>query len=323
MTVGNLIKLKNDIIGAQSELSLENDIRQKINLLENIASQNQSDNYTDLINKCIFMLNELSANSLIIDTFIENIVDKIENDVNLIAEQNVQNQANEESLIHNHLSTNEALENIICSRISSYSDWRFPGLQLHCRYYRPQNKNYPVPINFASPQIRINHMVANDPLYLLGSDIDHLKEIISSYNNLYQNRLRLYEVKERNLSVLPYSQFGFILCWDFLNYLSIQTVRWYLNECIKLLRPGGVLMFSYNNGELTESAKIYDTGRAAWATEKHIRSMVSEIGYNILRSENHPTNDNEDTWVSWYEVQKSGELKTVRLCQAKGQVLTK
>ena len=82
-------------------------------------------------------------------------------------------------------------------------------------------------------------------------------------------------------------------------------------------------MFSYNNSDIESSAKMVDQGRAAWATAQIVQKIIETIGFNIIRSENHPTRDNEDTWVSWYEVQKPGELKTVRLNQAIGAVLTK
>lgn len=323
MQIADLVKFRNDMIESQKDLSLENSIVEIVNLIQNISTRNETKNYQSDIDRYIVVLKDLSDKNQNFLTLINQTIEKIENDINAIVQQQTVDSKNEELLRPNNLSTNQSLEQIICSRISSYSDWRFPGLQLHCRYFRPENKKYPVPDNFANPATRINSMVANDPLYLVGTDIFHLKEIISSYAPIYQNRLRLYEIKERNLSQLPYAQFGFILCWDFLNYLPIQAIKWYLNECIKLLRPGGVLMFSYNNGDLLSSAKMYDSGRAGWSTFKIIQTMVTEIGFVTLRFENLPTDDNENTFVSWLEVQKPGNLNTVRLNQAIGTVLTK
>ena len=92
---------------------------------------------------------------------------------------------------------------------------------------------------------------------------------------------------------------------------------------IALLRPGGVLLFSYTNGNIETSARLVDQQRCCWATDVIIKKMITGLGFEILEFQDLATNDNEDTWVSWYEVQKPGELKTVRLNQAMGAVLTK
>lgn len=323
MKVSELVKFKNDLIEIQQQLSIDDVITEKIRLVENIRCRHEIKDYDQDIDQYLASYRELSSHTNHVYQLFDTSIKKIDDDIAAYVEHHTRSTDNQELDIHQHLSTSDDLEKIICPRISSYSDWRFPGLQLHCRYFRPEHSMYPVPDKFANPTFRINSMVANDPLYLVGNDIHHLKEITSVYNNLYQNRLRLYEIKQRNLSALPYAQFGFILCWDFLNYLPIETVKWYLNECIRLLRPGGTLMFSYNNGDIVSSARLFDEGRAAWATSKSIENIIKEIGFEIIRFEDHPTNDNEDTWVSWVEVKKSGALTTVRLNQAMGAVLVK
>lgn len=322
MTIKDLVKFKNDLLNTQQKLMLDEVISEKIKIIDDLCSRHEIKDYNQDTDQCISVYKGLSSQNENIITLVNNLIKKVEDDIILQVNKTVLISDNELAL-PGFLSTSDNIEKIICPRISSYSNWKFPGLQLHCRYFRPENNNYPGPDTFANPIYRINSMVANDPLYLVSSDKDHLKEIITYYNPIYQNRLRLYEIKQRNLNQLPYAQFGFILCWDFLNYLSIKTVEWYLNECIKLLRPGGVLMFSYNNSDIESSAKMVDQGRAAWATAQIVQKIIETIGFNIIRSENHPTRDNEDTWVSWYEVQKPGELKTVRLNQAIGAVLTK
>jgi len=322
MQVKDLVKFKNDLLNTRQKLMLDEIILEKIKIIDDLCSRHEIKDYNQDTDQCISVYRGLSSQNENIITLVDNLIKKVEDDIILQVNKTVLISDNELDL-PGHLSTSDNIEKIICTRISSYSNWKFPGLQLHCRYFRPENNNYPVPKTFANPKHRINSMVSNDPLYLVSIDKAHLKEIITYYNPVYQNRLRLYEIKQRNLNQLPYAQFGFILCWDFLNYLPIETAKWYLNECIRLLRPGGVLMFSYNNGDIVSSAKLFDDRRAEWATQKLIENIVKEIGFEIIRNENYPTNDNEDTWVSWFEVKKSGELTTVRLNQAMGKVLVK
>jgi hypothetical protein len=329
MNVKDLVKFKNDLLNTRQKLLLDEVISEKIKIIDDFCCRHEITDYTQDTDQCISIYKGLSSHNKDIITLVDNLIKKVEDDIILQVNKTV-SIGEDERHLSNYLATSDSIEQIICTRISSYSNWKFPGLQLHCRYFRPESKNYQGPNTFSNPTHRINSMVACDPLYLVSTDKEHLNEIISYHNPIYRNRLRLYEItmrslflQGRNLSQLPYAQFGFILCWDFLNYLSIKTVEWYLNECIRLLRPGGSLMFSYNNGDIESSAKLFDQGRAAWATAQIIQKMIEEIGFDIIRSENHSTNDNEDTWVSWYEVKKPGELKTVRLNQAIGVVLTK
>jgi predicted TPR repeat methyltransferase len=166
-------------------------------------------------------------------------------------------------------------------------------------------------------------MVANDPLYLVTNDIHHLKEITSVYSDVYQKRLRVYEIHNQNFSTLPHAQFGFILCWDFLNYLPIDVIKWYLESVMALLRPGGVFMFSYNNADIETSARLVDQKRACWATDSVIKKLATDAGFEIINFSDLAINDNENTWVSWAEIKKTGELRTVKVSQAMGQVLSK
>jgi hypothetical protein len=250
---------------------------------------------------------------------IKNTIQKIDNDIGIKVQSELDESKFTEDSTHQLLSTNREIEKIIQFRIGGYSDWHFPGLQLHCRY----NRSTPIPDNFVAPTDRINSMVANDPLYLVGSDINELNERINRYPNAYQQRVRLYEVKKRDLSVLPHAQFGFILCWDFLNYLPLSAIEWYLKSMIALLRPGGVLLFSYTNGNIETSASFVDQRRCCWATNVLIEKMVTDLGFEILGFQDLATNDNENTWVSWVEVKKPGNLTSVKKSQAMGQVLTK
>ena len=56
------------------------------------------------------------------------------------------------------------------------------------------------------------------------------------------------------MSELPQNQMGFVFCWNFLNYCSLDTIKEYLKEVKNVLRPGGIFMFSYNDGDRSGGA---------------------------------------------------------------------
>jgi cyclopropane fatty-acyl-phospholipid synthase-like methyltransferase len=99
-------------------------------------------------------------------------------------------------------------------------------------------------------------MVANDPLYLIGPIIETLQESLQSFPEIYQQRVRLYELNDkRDLSTLPQAQFNLIFCWDFFNHLSVDVIDLYLQQMIRLLRPGGTLLFTGENNFIKPLAR--------------------------------------------------------------------
>jgi hypothetical protein len=318
-TLAELVKFKNDLRDTIDNLSLESEVLEKTRLVDTIKCRHEiTDYYQDLEQYVQSYQTLLAKNNDIIVT-IKNTIEKIDNDINTKVQSELDESKFTEESIHQILSTNQEIEKIIQLRIGGYSNWRFPGLQLHCRY----NRITPMPDNFVNPKDRIGPMVANDPLYLVGSNLEILTETIANYPESYQQRVRLYEVKKRDFSILPHAQFGFILCWDFLNYLPVGVIEWYLKSILALLRPGGVLLFSYTNGNIETSASFVDQRRYCWATDAIIKKMVVDLGFDIINFTDLATNDNELTWVSWAEVKKPGNLTSVKKSQSMGQVLSK
>jgi len=317
-TLSQLVKLRNDLESTLIKLSLVDHITEKINIINSVKIKNNINDY----NQDIFEFNSRyeklihDSNSIIKD--IEVAIEKINNDID-----NSAKKVFNTPVFNQLLPTNTDIESILKLRISKYSDWKFPGLQI-CRYiskndWRAQANQQ----EFANGKDQIDCMLACDPLYLLGYDIKALEDIISPFPEVYRKRLRLYELKNKNLNVIPQNQFSFILCWDFLNYLPIDDVNFYLKELIKVLRPGGVLFFSYNNCDIENSAESAEKSKACWATKRQIKNIVLNLEYEIIKFEDMAVNDLLNSYVSWAEIRKPGELKTVRAHQAIAQILTK
>jgi len=219
-----------------------------------------------------------------------------------------------------NLPSTKEFEELLSLKISSYCEWRFPGLMM-CRYMDRENiEKIDVRQTYSDIRDQINSMVASDPLYLLGG-VDQHKAYIDHFPEVYQSRLRLYN--NIDFSRMPHAQFGFVLCWDYLNYLHEGEIEFYLTNIIKLLRPGGTVIFSYNNCEYLESANLVETNRAAWSTESDIILLLERIGYTVSKTNNYPLGDVENTVISFIEARKPGELSTVKLSQAMGEIVQK
>ena len=201
------------------------------------------------------------------------------------------------------LLLSDELVNIIESKVGKYCDFRFPALCIN-----PRTKKW------------IDCMVASDPLYLSHSMIHIVEEIIIPYNTIYKNRLRLYEIQDRDFAILPQAQFGFIFCWDYLNYLSIQKVETYIRQAWSLLRPGGSFMFSYSNCDLLGTCLQVENKACAFANARLIKKLCDEIGFEICELHDVETGDAFRTHVSWAELKKPGVLESIRKQQALGKI---
>ena len=186
-----------------------------------------------------------------------------------------------------------------------YTDWQYPTLEIG-----PGNGEW------------TDHLVAGDPLYIVDIHKEFLNSTVSKFTGVYQRRIRPYLIKSNNnpaerfvdLSILPTNQFGFIFSWNVFNYFPLRETQTYLEESFKLLRPGGVMMFSYNNCDNVTCAGLFENGMRSWMTEKLLIDTCKNTGFDIISS----VTENE---VNWVEIVKPGKLQTVKAHQVLGRIL--
>jgi hypothetical protein len=109
----------------------------------------------------------------------------------------------------------------------------------------------------------------------------------------------------------------------FFNFADITVIRSYLSSLIKLLRPGGTLMFSYNNCDLVESANLAESGYMTFVPKRKLNELCIELGYDIVQHYDLKNSDHQIKYISWIEIKKPGELSTIKRAQAMGKILSK
>lgn len=189
-------------------------------------------------------------------------------------------------------------------KIRSYTDWHYPTLEIG-----PGDGQW------------TEHLIAADPLYIVDVHQEFLDSTVSKFNSVYQNRIRKYLLKSHtgpeafDLSQLPENQFGFIFSWNVFNYFPLTETTAMLKESFKLLKPGGSMMFSFNNCDIPQCAEFAEVGFMSWMTSGLLQKTVSDIGYEIIN-----VRQIEET-VNWIEIRKPGTLKTVKAHQALGKII--
>ena len=306
----DLVKLRNTLVDKMDSLNLSSDIQDKIQILNSIVDQNKTGDDIDLIENFKDDFNRLVIENQKIINSLNTTVNIINQDIDNYALELFDNDAYQEKFREENISqtaySSPEIENWVVSKITQYSDWHYPALQIN-----PRSKKW------------IDSMVASDPLYLTHSNIAIVKDMIKEYPELYQNRLRLYEIVDRNFSKLPLAQFGFVLCWDNFNHLSLDKIETYIREVWKLLRPGGSFIFNYNNCDVEGPTYRAECHAGSYASASWLTKLLNAIGYEITAWHDDETGDAFNTHISWVEIKKPGDLETVKAAQAMAQIIVK
>jgi len=302
----DLVKFRNYLIDNLDKLKLS--IQDKIDLVNKTKKifPEHSDYLNGKINDYLTVgiqskkiLDEIDANIYQLNIEIDNTADL------MFDNEEYRDQFSENHIFRN-LTLSIELQSWVESKITRHSDWHYPALQI-----TPICKKW------------IDLMVTADPLYLTHISIPAIMDLIKEYPELYQRRLRIYAIEDRNFSILPQEQFSFVLCWDMFNYLSADKIEQYLKEVFRLLRPGGHFVFSYNNCDLEGPALAAELQAASFVTARWLVKLCDKIGYEINELHDVETGDAFTTHVSWVEIKKPGNLSTVKAAQALAQIIPK
>lgn len=190
------------------------------------------------------------------------------------------------------------VKSVVTQRILLHTDWKYPALEIGCRDGE-----------------WTKHLVAADPLYIVDRHREFLTSAAEQFPEEYQRRLRAYYLDKHNLLMLPRNQFGFIFSWSYFNYVGMDTIKQYLQQMFLLLRPGGVCMFSYNNGETPVGASLAENLFQAYMPRSILESLAQSLGFEIYQA------TDLDGGTSWIELKKPGVLNTIKTHQVLGEIL--
>ena len=186
--------------------------------------------------------------------------------------------------------TKEYLE----TRIDHYARWDQSGLQI-C----PSHGD-------------LTHtLVSLDPLYLIDFSDALIKPVRDQFKEQYRNRLRSYQMPKFNkqqplFSRLPQQQFGFILAYNFFDNMPISVIQATLKECYELLKPGGTMLFTFNDCDLPHNILLVEQGWKYYTPGRLVRHYLENTGFTVLK------HFKETYGMAWFEVEKPGQLDSIK-----------
>lgn len=312
--ITDLTAIRDRLIAIFDDLDLSADITRRADLLNSVRKLNKVHSYNDQLVELVKSYDEVSSQNRLVLDKISEFLKTVEYDLAHVGEtafnSEQQDRLFDEAKLVQNTVVDDHVYQLIKDRIGNHTNWRYPGLIVN-----PRSKRW------------IDLMVSCDPLYLSREStietIPTLDSLISTYPEIYQRRLRLYTHQDRKFASLPQEQFGTVMVWDFFNFLSLNKIEQYMAEIFKLLRPGGVVVFSYTNVDDLDSTILVDQFTASYNSRVHMTAMAERIGYEIIQFEDQSNDNTIFKTISWGEFKKPGTLKTNKAHQVLAEIMAK
>ena len=193
-------------------------------------------------------------------------------------------------------------ETLYISRVMRYSDWHHAGMIIH-----PGREPF------------MQHMVGNDPLYIVDESHALLEPVLNDYNPAYQRRLRTCVIEEQFdqeiLAKVPNGQIGVCLAYHYFNFRPFEMIKQYLIEIYQKLKPGGVLIMTFNDCERLAGLSWVEMNYACYNRASLIKDLAMRLNYTVefFYHDQGPG--------SWIELRKPGTLTSLRGGQTLAKIL--
>lgn len=185
--------------------------------------------------------------------------------------------------------------------IRNLGDWRMPGMII-----RPGLETF------------IEDMVPLDPLYVVDTHPDLIRPAMDKFTPQYQRRLRPYCINDftspQPLHELPDNQFALIFVYNFLNYRPIDVIQRYVADFEKKLRPGGHVIFTYNDCDYHQNVVGAEQGFMCYTPGTWISNICENVNLKV-HQKTVPSYD-----LSWIHAVKPGTLESMRASQTVAKI---
>jgi len=190
------------------------------------------------------------------------------------------------------------------ARLMRHSDWHYPAMIL-----RPGRESW------------IQDLVALDPLYLVDTRASLLQPSLETFPPEYRNRVRCYVAQDSDqdpvLHMLPRQQMSLVLVYNYFHYKPLEIIRKLLAEIYDCLRPGGTVMFTFNDCDRAGAVELAERYYMCYTPGRLILASAELQGYEIVHTY---TMDAAATWV---ELRRPGQLQNIRGGQTLAKIVAK
>jgi hypothetical protein len=148
-----------------------------------------------------------------------------------------------------------------------------------------------------------------------------MQPAISKVTPEYQRRLREYVIDDWAdgpiLAQLPNNQFGAIFAYHYFNHKPISVICKFLDEFNEKLRPGGMVIMTYNNCDLAHGVIRAENAWMLYTPRRLIQQHAISIGFELVEAYDGKGD------VSWLEFKKPGDIASIRGGQTLAKIVAK
>jgi hypothetical protein len=119
------------------------------------------------------------------------------------------------------------------------------------------------------------------------------------------------------LDKLPNNQFGTIFAYHYFNHKPMPIICKFLTEFYEKLRPGGSVLMTYNNCDLSHGVIRAEHTWMLYTPRRMIEHHAIETGFELTDAHDGKGD------VSWLEFRKPGDIVSLRGGQTLAKVLAK
>lgn len=305
MKLHELVKLRNDLQQSYDSSILIKEIEKNCQRLESLTPDIDLDlayGIKDIADQHKKIINQFDVDVKNINAVIQLIQDKINSLSTKFFQENYQLEmiCSDPTAVRNirNLNKDEEFESTLVQRILMHSTWQYPALEIGCRDGE-----------------WTKYLVASDPLYIADISLEFLESAIQQFEPLYRGRVRKYLIQDfYKIPNLPINQFGFIFSYNFFNYLSLDSIKQFLIQSLAVLRPGGSILFTYNNADMPAAAGYAENYFMTYVPKSILIPMVESIGFETVFS------FDRETALSLVEFKKPGKLTAIKAGQTMGKI---
>lgn len=305
MKLHELVRLRNQLANALEFTALNNELEKNYSRLLNLTNEIDQDlsiNLHSLANEHLAIKNLFERDQTQVQTLLTAIQEKINQLSTQFFAENYQfelrNLDTDTVRRMRNFRKDDEFEQVLLQRINLFSNWQYPALEIGCRDGE-----------------WTKYLVASDPLYIADVFEEFLSSAIKQFPPIYQGRVRKYLIKDfYKIANLPKNQFGLIFSYNFFNYLSIDSIKQFLIQAIEWLRPGGTMIFTYNNADLPAAAAYAENYFMTYVPESILIPLAESIGFEVTYVYN------SEPAYSVIEINKPGSLKSIKVGQTFGEI---
>jgi hypothetical protein len=178
--------------------------------------------------------------------------------------------------------------------------WLISRMNLHCQWtdtallMRPGQQDW------------MQYLTSSNLLYVWDHDPSMLIPALAPYPDHQNGRIRVCHGTDRDPFVqLPQAQMALIVAVGFLEFKPLDVMYHYLYEFQRLLRPGGSVVFTFNDCDHAVNTEFAEQNYMCYTPGHLVRERLQELDLEVREHCQH------NNGVCWIEAQKPGQHRNI------------